>query len=65
MGEYELRYGLKALDEKRYNDAIKHFSTGAKLSSTASMFNLGLCYELGVGTLVDQAKVMASLQCYI
>ena len=56
MGEYELRYGLKALDEKRYKDAIKHFGTGAKLSSTASMFNLGLCYELGLGTLVDQAK---------
>ncbi|XP_053977807.1 uncharacterized protein LOC128875871 [Hylaeus volcanicus] len=56
MGEFELRYGLKALKEKRYKDAIKHFTTGAKLSSTASMFNLGLCYELGLGTLVDQAK---------
>ncbi|XP_043261644.1 uncharacterized protein LOC122402698 [Colletes gigas] len=56
MGEYELRYGLKALEEKRYTDAIKHFATGAKLSSTASMFNLGLCYELGLGTLIDHAK---------
>ncbi|XP_076236005.1 uncharacterized protein LOC143180276 [Calliopsis andreniformis] len=56
MGEYELRYGLTALEEKRYKDAMKHFSAGAKLSSAASMFNLGLCYELGLGTLIDQAK---------
>lgn len=57
MGEYELHYGLKALEDKRYKDAIKHFNAGAKLSSAASMFNLGLCYELGLGTLVNQAKV--------
>lgn len=54
--EFELHYGLKALEEKRYKDAINHFTTGAKLSSTASMFNLGLCYELGLGTLADQKK---------
>lgn len=57
MGEYELHFGLKALDEKRYNDAVRHFSAGIKFSSVESMFNLGLCYELGLGTLVDYAKV--------
>ncbi|XP_076650847.1 uncharacterized protein LOC143357968 [Halictus rubicundus] len=56
--EFELHYGLKALEEKRYKDAIKHFATGAKLSSPASMFNLGLCYELGLGTLADQKKAV-------
>ncbi|XP_077261931.1 uncharacterized protein LOC143897278 [Temnothorax americanus] len=56
VGEYELRYGIKALEEKRYKDALAHFSAGAKLSSPGSMFNLGLCYELGIGTLADQAK---------
>nr|XP_033330651.1 uncharacterized protein LOC117222826 [Megalopta genalis] len=56
IGEFELHYGLKALEEKRYKDAIKHFTTGAKLSSAASMFNLGLCYELGLGTLADYSK---------
>lgn len=57
MAEYELHYGLKALKETRYKDAIKHFTVGASLSSAASMFNLGLCYELGLGTLVDYSKV--------
>ncbi|XP_035719611.1 uncharacterized protein LOC118440535 isoform X1 [Vespa mandarinia] len=56
MGEYELHFGLKALDEKRYNDAMRHFSAGTKYSSVESMFNLGLCYELGLGTLIDHAK---------
>ncbi|KYM84304.1 Protein SHC1 [Atta colombica] len=56
IGEYELRFGIKALEEKRYADALIHFSAGAKLSSPGSMFNLGLCYELGIGTLADQAK---------
>ncbi|XP_039308007.1 uncharacterized protein LOC105195862 [Solenopsis invicta] len=61
VGEYELRYGIKALEEKRYEDALMHFSAGAKLSSPGSMFNLGLCYELGIGTLTDHAK---AAKCY-
>lgn len=57
VAEFELQYGLKALEEKRYKDAIKHFTVGASLSSAASMFNLGLCHELGLGTLVDHRQV--------
>lgn len=57
MAEFELQYGLKALEERRYKDAIKHFTAGASLSSAASMFNLGLCHELGLGTLVDHMQV--------
>ncbi|XP_017876907.1 uncharacterized protein LOC108623112 [Ceratina calcarata] len=56
VAEFELHYGLKALEERRYNDALKHFTAGASLSSAASMFNLGLCHELGLGTLVDHVK---------
>ncbi|KAK2583049.1 hypothetical protein KPH14_009087 [Odynerus spinipes] len=56
MGEFELQFGLKALDEKRYKDAMRHFAAGAKFSSPESMFNLGLCYELGLGTLADYTK---------
>ncbi|XP_032686866.1 uncharacterized protein LOC116851513 [Odontomachus brunneus] len=56
LGEYEFRYGIKALEEKRYKDAWTHFSRGAKLSSPGSMFNLALCYELGIGTLADLEK---------
>lgn len=57
MGEFELRFGVKALEEKRYKDALKHFSTGASLSSSGSMFNLGLCHELGIGTATNPVKV--------
>ncbi|XP_076750614.1 uncharacterized protein LOC143423284 [Xylocopa sonorina] len=56
VAEFELHYGLQALEERRYKDAITHFTAGASLSSAASMFNLGLCHELGLGTLVDHAK---------
>ncbi|XP_001603280.1 DAP3-binding cell death enhancer 1 [Nasonia vitripennis] len=58
LGELELDYGSKALEEKRYEDAVEHFTTGANLSSTASMFNLALCYELGLGTSTDYAKAV-------
>lgn len=58
VGEYELHYGIKALKEKRYKDAFMHFSAGANLSSPGSMFNLGICYELGIGTLADQKKAI-------
>lgn len=61
LGEFELRYGIKALEEKRYKDAMMHFSAGANLSSPGSMFNLGLCYELGIGTLADQKKVRSNI----
>lgn len=57
LGELELDYGSKALEEHRYEDAVEHFITGAKLSSPASMFNLALCYELGLGISTDYAKV--------
>jgi TPR repeat protein len=57
IGELELDYGSKALEEKRYDDAFKHFITGTKLSSAGSMFNLALCYELGLGTATDFVKV--------
>lgn len=60
MSELELSSGILALEEKRYEDAIEHFTEGAKLSSVSSMFNLGLCYELGLGTSVDYAKVNLS-----
>ena len=57
MGELEFNCGAKAMEEERYGDAFEHFYTGAKLSSTGSMFNLALCYELGLGTSADNQKV--------
>uniref|UniRef100_A0A0C9PQ57 YbeQ_0 protein n=2 Tax=Fopius arisanus TaxID=64838 RepID=A0A0C9PQ57_9HYME len=58
MGEFELRYGIKALEEHRYSDAMEHFLVGAQLKSPGSMFNLGLCYELGIGTRTDPVKAV-------
>jgi len=57
IGKYELCYGIKALKEKRYKDALTHFTKGAEMSSAGSMFNLGLCYELGIGTVANQSEV--------
>lgn len=57
MGEFELQFGLKALEEKRFKDALRHFSSGATMASPSSIFNLGVCYELGLGTRVDITKV--------
>ncbi|KAF7989696.1 hypothetical protein HCN44_008370 [Aphidius gifuensis] len=56
MSELELQIGVKALGEKQYKKAIEHFTTGAKLSSPGSMFNLGLCYQLGLGIPSDINK---------
>ncbi|XP_051161623.1 uncharacterized protein LOC127281777 [Leptopilina boulardi] len=56
LGQCELNLGITALKDERYEDALKNFSTGAKLFSPASIFNLGLCHELGFGTKVDDIK---------
>lgn len=57
MSELELNSGILALDEERFEDAVEHFTEGAKLSSASSMFNLALCYELGLGTTINYEKV--------
>ncbi|XP_014238665.1 uncharacterized protein LOC106660244 [Trichogramma pretiosum] len=56
LAEHELDYGMKAIEEKRFKDAVQHFTIGSELLSVSSMFNLGLCYELGLGTSVDYSK---------
>lgn len=57
MGNLELNFGSQAIEEERYDDAFKHFNSGAEFSSIGSLFNLGLCYELGFGTSKDYTKV--------
>lgn len=57
MSELELNSGIIALEEERYTDAIEHFTEGAKLASPSNIFNLALCYELGLGTSINYEKV--------
>ncbi|XP_015509806.1 uncharacterized protein [Neodiprion pinetum] len=56
MGEFEFQMGMKALEEKRHKEAVKHFSAGASLASSASMFNLAVCHEMGLGTSVNHKE---------
>ncbi|XP_058801552.1 uncharacterized protein LOC131670178 isoform X2 [Phymastichus coffea] len=58
IGNLELNFGSKAIEEERYNDAFEHFNNGAQFSSAGSMFNLALCYELGLGTSKDYSKAV-------
>ncbi|KAJ8681277.1 hypothetical protein QAD02_017064 [Eretmocerus hayati] len=58
IGELELNCGSRAIEEKRFEDAVQHFTNGSELSSVESMFNLALCYELGLGTSANYAKAV-------
>lgn len=57
IAEFENRMGLQCMSKKRYRRAMAHFVAGSALQNSAAMFNLAQCYELGLGTSKDLAKV--------
>lgn len=61
VGDIEFQLGVQHLQEEQYNVAAAHFKLGTSHHHSGATFNLGLCYELGLG--VKQSPHMA-LQCF-
>lgn len=61
VGDIEFQLGVQHMQEEHYNVAATHFKLGTSHHHSGATFNLGLCYELGLG--VHQSPQMA-LQCF-
>lgn len=62
IGDIEFQLGIKSIEDDKYGVAASHFKLGTSHQHAGATFNLGICYELGLG--VEQNLKMA-LDCYI
>ncbi|RZF46427.1 hypothetical protein LSTR_LSTR012502 [Laodelphax striatellus] len=53
MGASENRQGVACMSLSQNREAIEHFRVASQLQYAPAAFNLGQCYELGIGTEQD------------
>ncbi|XP_075228419.1 uncharacterized protein LOC142328485 [Lycorma delicatula] len=56
VGEAENRRGIACLSHRNDREAIKHFKIASAFKNAPAAFNLGQCFELGIGTKQDFAQ---------
>ncbi|XP_039289580.1 uncharacterized protein DDB_G0271670 [Nilaparvata lugens] len=61
MGASENRQGVACMSLSQNRKAIEHFRVASRLQYAPAAFNLGQCYELGIGTEQDFTQ---AAQCY-
>lgn len=61
IGDIEFQLGVQHMTGERFAHAATHFKLGTGHRHAGSTFNLGLCYELGLG--VERSATKA-LECY-
>lgn len=61
IGEIEYQFGVQDLQQENFKSAVNHLKLATTHHHPAATFNLGLCYERGLG--VDRDMKMA-MQCY-
>lgn len=49
--------GLKMASKGKYQKAIKCWKKASEMGNAKACFNLGLCYEIGTGTVQSLEKV--------
>lgn len=57
VGEIEFQLGVNSLLGHNYSTAVSHFKLGASHDHPGALFNLGLCYEQGLGVNKDMKMV--------
>lgn len=61
LGSIEFRLGMENLRAEEYKDAIPHLKLATTHRHPEATFNLGVCYETGVGVEKDMRNAM---ECY-
>lgn len=61
IGDIEFQLGVQHMHDERFAHAATHFKLGTGHQHAGATFNLGLCYELGLGVERSAAK---ALECY-
>jgi TPR repeat protein len=60
----ENRLGVACMQLSRYKEAHTYFHRAVELGCASAAFNLGLCYEIGVGTTQDLKLVYQKMHWY-
>lgn len=61
IGDIEFQLGVQNMEAQQFNIAATHFKLGTSHRHAGATFNLGICFELGLG--VERDLKMA-LECY-
>lgn len=61
VGHWEFKLGVQSLKQKRPEVAISHFTLASVHNHPEATYNLGICYEKGIGTNVN---LKIAKECY-
>lgn len=61
LGGIEFKLGLENIQTNQHKVAVKHFKSATTHRHAGATFNLGLCYELGIGVGKD---MVSAAKCY-
>lgn len=61
LGDIEYQLGVQNIKAGQYETAVSHLKLGTSHSNSGATFNLGLCYEQGLGVSKDLKMAM---ECY-
>lgn len=61
IGDIEFQLGLQHVEAEQFSIAASHFKLGTSHHHVGATFNLGICYELGLGV---ERNLKMALECY-
>lgn len=65
-GDVENRLGMVCMSRGQHSEAMKHFRRASHHENAVAAYNMGQCYELGLGTSRNLKKVHTIvLFCFI
>jgi len=62
LGDIEFQLGVASVHSDRYDLAVSHFKLATSHSHASAAFNLGICYEEGIGV---EKNLKMALECYM
>lgn len=61
LGNIEFQLGLKNIQANEHEVAVSHFKQATTHRHAGATFNLGICYELGIGI---KKNMKSAMECY-
>lgn len=62
LGDIEFQLGVASVQSDRYDLAVSHFKLATSHSHASAAYNLGICYEEGIGI---EKNLKLALECYM
>ncbi|KAK7792419.1 hypothetical protein R5R35_011423 [Gryllus longicercus] len=56
MGDMDNRLGVELMQKGKHHEAVARFTRASDFNNASASYNLGVCYEMGLGTVQDFKK---------